>query len=127
VAVDSRAAERKRLTDLHEKATDAFDKAVMTLSGGALGISIAFIHDVAHHPKDRGIIAASWAAFSLSLLLILWSFLSSERAVVKMVHQHDHEVGDIPRGKMTDLLNWGSAGAFVLGVVLLVIFACLNI
>ena len=84
MALDARAGERKRLTDLHEKATDAFDKAVMTLSGGALGISIAFIHDVAHHPRYKGVIAAAWGAFSLSLLLILLSFLTSERAIVNI-------------------------------------------
>src|SRR5437868_1291420 len=98
MAADEHAEERSRLTDLHEKATDSFDRAVMTLSGGALGISIAFIHDVAHHPRHTWVLGIGWVFFALSLLLILWSFLTSERAVVKMVKQLEDEAEEIPRG-----------------------------
>lgn len=125
--VDEQAEERKRLTNLHEKATDSFDRAVMTLSAGALGISLAFIHDVAPKPRHTWVLGCAWFSFALSLLVILLSFLSSERAIVKMVAQLDENAEDIPRGRLTDLLNWFSAGAFVLGVVLLVIFAWLNL
>jgi hypothetical protein len=124
---DERAEERKRLLALHEKATDSFDRAIMALSGGALGISIAFIHDVAHNPRHKWVVGVAWAFFAASLLLILLSFLSSERASVRMVTQIDEDVDEIPRGKVTDFLNWGSAGAFILGVVFLVLFAWLNI
>jgi hypothetical protein len=126
MAVD-RAAERKRLTDLHEKATDAFDRAVMTLSGGALAISITFIHDVAHHPRHKVYLGIAWLSFVASLLLILWSFLTSERAIVRMVAQVDAEAEEVPRGKITDWLNWGSAGAFLVGVVFVVLFAWKNL
>jgi hypothetical protein len=120
-------AERKRLTDLHEKATDSFDRAVMTLSGGALGVSIAFIHNVAPHPKDKWAIGTSWALFAASLLLILLSFLTSERAIIRMVAQHDGGTEEIPRGQLTDYLNWASASAFVIGVIFLVSFALVNV
>jgi hypothetical protein len=121
------ALERKRLTDLHERATDAFDRAVMTLAGGALGISLAFVHDVAHRPRHKWVMGVSWLLFALSLLLILLSFLTSERAVVKMVGQLDDEDEEIARGKSTDFLNWASAAALISGVVFLVIFAWLNL
>jgi len=127
MAVDERSAERKRLTDLHEKATDAFDRAIMTLSGGALAISIAFIHDVAHHPRHKVYLGLAWICFAASLLLILLSFLTSERAVVRMVAQVDAEATEVPRGKITDWLNWGSAATFILGVVFLVLFAWKNV
>jgi uncharacterized BrkB/YihY/UPF0761 family membrane protein len=121
-----RTLERKRLTDLHEKATDAFDRAVMTLAGGALGISLAFVHDVAPKPRHTWVMGLSWLFFALSLLLILGSFLTSERATVSMVDKWDREE-EIERGKWTDYLNWGAAGALILGVILLVIFAWLNL
>jgi hypothetical protein len=123
VAID----ERKRLTDLHEKATDAFDRAVMTLAGGALAISIAFIHDVAPHPRHKWVLGLGWIMFAASLLLILLSFLTSERAIVGMVGRLDRADQEIPRGKWTDYLNWTSAGAFILGVAFLVLFAWLNL
>ena len=64
---------------------------------------------------------------AISLLLILWSFLTSERAVVRMVRQLDEEAAEIPRGKLTDWLNWLSAATFVAGTVFLVTFAWLNL
>ena len=99
----------------------------MTLSGGALGISLAFIHDVAPHPRDKWVLGLGWIMFAASLLLILLSFLTSERAVVGMVGRIDRNETEIPRGKWTDYLNWASAGAFILGVIFLVLFAWLNL
>jgi len=125
--LEVRPTERKRLTDLHEKATDSFDRAVMTLSGGALGISLAFIHDVAPHPHHKWVLGVGWIMFAASLLLILLSFLTSERAIVGMVARLDRAEAEIPRGKWTDYLNWASASAFILGVVFLVLFAWLNL
>jgi hypothetical protein len=119
--------ERNRLLLLHQKATDSFDRAIMTLSAGALAISITFVHDVAPHPRHTSVLGFSWLCFALSLLLILWSFLTSERVVVRMVNQLDAEVDNIPPGKLTDWANWASAATFILGVILLVIFAWLNL
>jgi hypothetical protein len=128
VTSDAWTTDRERLLALHESTTQAFDKAIMTLAGGALAVSISFIHDVAHHPRHKGIIGASWSFFVLSLLLILWSFLTSERATRRMIHQMaDPDAESIPEGRMTDWLNWGSAGSFLVGVVCLVLFAVLNI
>jgi len=128
MAVDPWSRDRERLLALHEATTQAFDKAIMTLSGGALAVSISFIHDVAHHPRHKPLIGVSWGAFGLSLLLILWSFLTSERATRRMVHQMaDAEAEEIAEGTLTDVLNWSSAASFVVGVVCLVIFAVLNI
>ena len=55
-------------------------------------------------------------------LLILASFLSSERAIVAVVRQLDEDVDEIPRG-----INRLSASTFVAGVFLLVTFAWLNL
>src|SRR5215470_16827748 len=105
-------AERKRLTDLHEKATDSFDRAVMTLAGGALGISLAFVHDVAPKPRHTWVMGVSWLLFALSLLLTLLSFLTSESAVVSMIDKFDRSE-EIERGELTDYLNRGAAGALI--------------
>jgi hypothetical protein len=127
VETDDWGEDRRRLTALHEKATEAFDRAIMTLAGGALAISIAFIHDVARHPRHVWVVGLSWLCFAASLLLILVSFLTSERAVVKMIERGDAGDEEIGRGRLTDVVNWGSAGTFIVGVVLLVTFAWLNL
>ena len=71
-SADARAGDRKRLTDLHEKATDAFDRAVMTLPGGALGVSLAFIHDVAPHPRHNWAAAGALIFGVLFLVIFAW-------------------------------------------------------
>jgi hypothetical protein len=113
-----------------------FDKAIMTLSGGALGISIAFIHNVAPHPTHRWALDTSWSLFALSLLVILAAYLSGIRSIHLSLDQVDLMLEgkelDAIKGKLahayllTKCLNLGSSGSFVLGVVFLVIFAILN-
>ena len=124
---EARARYRERLSELHEHATRDFDKAIMTLSGAALAVSIAFIHDVAKHPHYKVLLAASWVCFGLSLSLILASFLTSEQAIVRMIEGIDEERDEIERSAWTDRLNQGSAAFFLVGVLCLVIFALLNV
>jgi hypothetical protein len=72
---------RDWLVKAHHVASQDFDKALMALSGGALGISLAFIHDVALHPHRKGWLEVSWGSLAASLLLILVSFLTSQSAL----------------------------------------------
>jgi hypothetical protein len=121
------AEHRKWLVSAYEGATQWFDKAIMTLSGGALGVSIAFIHDVAPKPEHKWLLGVAWILFALSLLLILISFLTSQRAILDMIRQIDEDVEKVVRGKATDRLNRAAAGSFVLGAIFLVIFALYNL
>jgi hypothetical protein len=121
------ARHRERLLELHEKATQSFDRAIMALSGGALAVSIAFIHDVARDPRHTWVVGLAWVSFAASLLAILGSFLTSEAAIVKMIGQIDAAAEEIERGRVTDWLNRFAAGAFVIGTILLVAFAWLNV
>lgn len=118
-----------RQTD-HEASRD-FDKAIMTLSAGALGVSIAFIHDVAPDPKMVPLLGVSWIAFALSLLLILFSFLTSQRALRKeMTVGPNRPIVERAGGwfgKATLGLNVASAVALGVGVLALIIFALYNI
>ena len=52
-SLDEIAAEyRRQLLTLEQKSTEAFDKAVLSLSGGALGLSIAFFEQ--QHRSKQG-------------------------------------------------------------------------
>jgi hypothetical protein len=72
-------AYRDWLVQADHKASEAYDKAVMTLSGGALAISITFIHDIAPSPLATTIyrLIFAWGAFGLSITAILISQLTS--------------------------------------------------
>jgi hypothetical protein len=101
----------------------------MTLAGGALGISLAFVHQVAPNPTHKGWLAWAWGLLALSLLLIFASFLASQQAILREIRLRDRKKvwgWDIP-GWMTTTLNVTSGAAFIMGVVCLVRFAWFNI
>jgi hypothetical protein len=114
--------------------SESFDKAIMSLSGGALAISITFVHNVAPDPTNRGLLTTSWFLFAGSLLLILISFLTSQAAILNQIGElNGRGAADrswwkrwLNAGVWTTVLNFLSAGAFVAGVIFLVLFARVN-
>lgn len=128
---ESDNGEREWLRQADHTASRDFDKAVMTLAAGALGVSIAFVHDVEPNPTHTAWLGVSWGMFSLSLVLILLSFLMSQHALRLEMKVLSGERNDaVPGGwlgRATIGLNWASAGSLVSGVVALVVFALYNI
>src|SRR4051812_17758561 len=61
-----------------QKSQSDYDKAVLTLSGGALGVSIAFVKDIvgkdAHHSYY---LTAAWLLWGVSCAAVLLSYYSS--------------------------------------------------
>jgi hypothetical protein len=123
--------ERLWLRQADHTASRDFDKAIMTLAAGGLGVSIAFVHQVAPHPLHVAWLGWAWVLFALSLMLILISFLTSQHAlrremkVVSGERADSHPGGWL--GPTTMGLNWLSALALVTGVVSLVVFAQYNL
>jgi hypothetical protein len=79
--------ERKLLIEGIREGARTFDKSILTLASGAFGITIAFMKDIAPHPfaNTLCLLGWSWAMFSLSLVLILLSFLSSQKACKEQI------------------------------------------
>lgn len=126
-------AYRAWLTQAEHQASRDFDKAVMTLSAGALGLTIAFIHDIAPEPAASSIrwLGVGWALLVISLVAILASFLTSQHDLRRAVRDVDEGTisPEQPGGSfyVTLALNLVAAGGFVLGVIFLGIFALLNV
>src|SRR5262245_49255997 len=90
VAYDPRAEYLKTLAEARVrlelqsyKVEEAYDRTMVTLAGGALAISITFLEKVAPHPVPKDtvwILWVSWGSFVVSLLAILVSMLTSQRA-----------------------------------------------
>jgi hypothetical protein len=126
---DSTRNHRDWLVKAHHTASQDYDKAVMTLAAGALGLSLAFIDDIAPEPKHVWAIAIAWTLLSVSLLLIFVSFLTSQGAILNEIEKLDYP-GKAARkiyGGFTIALNWAAGGAFIVGVEFLVGFAVANI
>jgi len=131
---DARREYRGFLVNAYQGESEAYDKAVMTLSAGALGVSITFIHDIVQSPRKETLIllAIAWGSFALSILAILTSMLTSQKAIRKAILQLDHGTIDRERpgawyGRFTAILNLTACVGFILGVVFLVWFSLANL
>jgi hypothetical protein len=128
------SAYRDFLIAADQKASEAYDKTVMTLSGGALGLSITFLKDIIGQSAIASIqrLELSWICLSFSLSSILASMLFSQWALRKAITQvDDGKVGDGRAGGgfsiLTGALNVISGLSCVAGIVLLAWFSLANI
>jgi len=119
---------RDWLVRAHHMASRDFDKALMTLSGGALGISLIFVRDYAPHPAHKWTLAISWASLGVSLLVILVSFLASQEEIHRLIREMDEgKQAPRPHKWVTRALNYVAGIGFVMGVGFLFSFALLNL
>jgi len=130
---------RDRLLNSKSAAHSEYDKSILTLSSGLLAVSIAFISGIV--PPDKMscvyILIVSWGLFGLSILLTLSSFVTSQQA-------HKHQTSEIdtylsseerveflpgpnPWSRGTEVLNIVSGCAFFLAVLLMILFAAINL
>jgi len=103
------------------------------LSGGALGISFAFVDKfLAHHPPVRpDLLVLAWTCWAASVALVLSSFYLSHMALRKAISQTDEdEIRSVRPGGVASLVvdacNCGTGVFFLAGVVLMVVFVRFN-
>jgi hypothetical protein len=125
---------RQWLVVAEQKAQEDYDKTVLTLSGGALGISFAFVKDIVGSGpiQNSSWLVGAWALWALSTSAMLGSFFVSRLALRRAIVQCDD--GTIfckpPGGFYTRLTRWlNGSGAvlFLLGVCLMAAFVNVNI
>jgi hypothetical protein len=123
--------DRERLIASHQTASDSFDRALMTLAGGSLGLSIAFVKDIAPHPVAVWAIQTSWVCMGVALALILLSFAASaevhRRVIAGLEARRPYE--QEPRWVRWGVtwLNVVAAASFVAGAAFLIYFASVNV
>ena len=142
---------RALLVQTWQKTQDDIDKAILSLSGGALGVSFVFLKDIvgpagAH---KSGFLFAAWISWATSCALTLLSFLASRRAFAKQIKILDDEIAGIVTqpstrsGRLrragrwcvsaaglnfcTSAFNSFAATLFVIGVILMIIFTAYNL
>ena len=93
-------------------------------NGAGLGLTIAFIHDLAPHPRQVWLLAVGWTLWCASLLLVLLSYLSSMAAHAQIIDQMDERVPSVRRPRQwTTWFNYTAALLLVAGVGFVVGFA----
>lgn len=127
---EARSDYRNWLVKAHHEASKDFDKAIITLSGGALGLSLAFVKQIAPQPiRSSSWMMASWLLFSASLLAILFSFLTSQATLKNGIKSLDNGGAEGWTGlasRATVWLNYIAALTLVAGVIALITFAWFN-
>lgn len=75
--------EREALLNDSLQVSDRYDKAVLTLGGGALALSVTFLEKIAPHPTPWtfSVLALSWACLIASVLFELFALSTSQTAI----------------------------------------------
>jgi hypothetical protein len=125
--------ERKLLIDWEHGATTSFDKAMLTLSSGALVLSLTYLKELGGPSSSRWALHGCWISFGLSILFTTWSFLLSQHGLRRQREILDSRESanraPDPRSdrnywaSVTNCFNWGSVVSFTLGVCCLAIYA----
>lgn len=129
--------ERKSLVEAEREAAGSFDKAMITLSAGALGLSITFIRELAPMPQSEtvALLIIAWGGFIVALLSTLSSFLFSQSAMRRQRDILDLDYEGAPPAQamknipatITNMLNWFSIACFIIGVIFLALFSISNL
>lgn len=125
---------RAMLVQADERSQEQYDRTVIALSGGALGISLAFVDNIiGEKPIDSdGLLLAAWFSWTTSLLVVLSSYYLSRRALRQAIQQVDN--GTIRQQKpggmfsvLTMIANAASAILFIVGATTMAFFVWANI
>lgn len=128
-------AYRSLLISAEQKSQEDYDKTVIALSGGALGISFAFVKDIVGSQSLATPVwlCAAWIAWGLSVTLVLTSFYFSHLALRKAIKQVDENLESLynkpPGGfftRVTQVLNVLDGLLFLIGVAFMVIFVLVS-
>jgi hypothetical protein len=132
---------RKEIATMEQKTQEEYDKTIITLSGGALGVSFAFLKDVlgAGTINLPSMLMASWICWGLSVTSVIISYYLSQlalRAIIKLVDQclvscnFDPLYNSKPGGEYstaTSILNIVGGILFFAGVISIAIFVYYNL
>jgi hypothetical protein len=124
---------RTGLIQTVEKLNDNYDKLIITLSGGALALSLTFLKDIVKDTTIRSpeYLLLSWGLFILSLTSVLGSLLFGIAAHKKAIKQVDagtiykEEPGGI-FSKVTTFMHYIGTAFLIAGLVLITVFIYSN-
>jgi len=131
-------AQLERAWEDIQSSTDSADKSMLTLSSGALGVSLAFIKDIVPLGQASWVwmLEASWVAFALCITITVLSFQVSIAALKQHVGFLDKvnvEGKDEFFNKKTyhwtllKYCTWGAIAFFLVGLLCTMLFVMKNV
>lgn len=118
--------------------SEKLDSAILTLSTGVLGLSLAFIKDIVpiKVAVHLWLLKTSWWLFGVSIVVTLCSFVASQLGInTQLRYAKKYYLDNKNRylrktnrfGKVTDSLNYSSCAIFIVAIMCTIIFVSLNI
>jgi hypothetical protein len=125
---------RAQLIAGEQKSQTDYDRTVMALSGGALGVSFAFVEKFLGGQPGAAVVAleVAWAAWVLSLAAVLTSHYLSAVAMRRLLERVDAgEWASLPKRSRLDtgiiVLNALGGAAFIAGAISAGVFVVCNL
>lgn len=122
---------RRLLQELENKAQDEYDKTVIMLSTGALGLSFTFLKDIVNLKEAHSmyLMMGAWICWAISASSVLYSFYSSRQALRQEIEDLDNEIERVNNhfDRLTGMLNFWSGTFFVVGLFFMIAFVKTNI
>jgi hypothetical protein len=124
---------RNVLIAAEQKSQDDYDKTIVSLSGGALGITLLFIENVIGDsaPQETWALILAWTFWAASLASVVVSYFLSRLALRRAIDQCDTNDYSSKIGgwatTATNIANAVSGLFFVIGIVFVIIFCSHNI
>lgn len=127
--------ERRLLVEGEVQVAARFDKSILTLSGGALLLSMTFVKDiVSGSPQDTWALVVAWISLGIAIAAMLISLLISQKAYQRQRDILDKHFGNSKSGDErngwacgTKWLNRISIIVFLVAISFLGYFAIKNI
>ena len=130
---DPQSKHRTFLIEAEQKTQSAYDKAILTLSSGALGVSFVFVKELIRPGTpivSQGLLYSAWTCWALSAASTLLSFYLSHRALRKAIVQFDRGEQERAGGRfaiVTEIANLTAGLLFCIGVFLMIVFVGQNL
>ena len=122
---------RRHLAESQAAAHDAYDQALLKLSGGALGLSLALVRGFAADDMQYLIaIQCAWGFWAASLLCVIASFHFGAKSAATQARQYDADQDLVDGGADGCRARWcnrGSGLCFGAGVLLAGFFMIVNL
>lgn len=121
----------QQLNKAYIESSSQFDKQVLFLASGALGLSFAFIKDIVKlaEATNKWLLISSWSLFGAVILLSIISHYTSLKAINKRIHNLNARE-DKGSKKLNSYTKWFNILMIVFlafGLISLTVFVAINI
>lgn len=122
----------RHLRSADQRSQESYDKLVIALAGGGLGVSLVVLKDIvgANSPTWPTVLVFGWSAWILCLLLALISFFTSHKGIRALLDAHADGPCDVRTNswiKATVVVNISAGLSCVAGIVLVSLFTGANL